>query len=157
MRVIFLFEMNIADKLYLIRGLISCLIRNKHESCDAIKLVISGCTKTNRHFRCSIKLTLIGQFPGSLTDFWKTHPCKFNGYLLSFVQKRVMSSTDFQKIHPKKRIWKSITEIGLTHDRKIQISNKLDEFSRNRHKSPFGALKLLKNIWMSVSGLANMG
>ena len=37
--------MNISDKLYLIRGLISCLIRNKHESCDAIKVVISGCIK----------------------------------------------------------------------------------------------------------------
>ena len=44
----------------------------------------------------------------------------------------------------------------VAHDRKIEISKEMDEFSRNRSESPPGKLIFL-NIWMSFPEFAKKG
>jgi len=44
------------------------------------------------------------------------------------------------------------TEIRI--ELEIEISGKMDEFSRKRSESPLGKLKLWKNLWMSFPGFA---
>ena len=63
----------------------------------------------------------------SQTDFRKTHPIFFE---ISICRSRARPiSGKFIKI------WMSFPEIGLVHDREIENSKKLDEFSINRSGS----------------------
>ena len=51
----------------------------------------------------------------------------------------------------------SFPEIGLTHYSNIEISKKLEEFSRNRSGSRPEKTEILKKEWISFPGFANRG
>ena len=51
----------------------------------------------------------------------------------------------------------SFPEIGLTYDRKIEMSEKIDEFSTKPSESQPWKLTFWKSIWMNFPGLAYEG
>ena len=58
------------------------------------------------------------------------------------------------------QMWISFPGIVLAHDRKIKISKKMDEFSRNRlihYQKNYHEVKFWKNIWIRFPEFSNEG